>query len=167
MFILDCQGFQYSTSNFLCKEIAIINIENGCVFHQMFEPLIPTDLLNNNFKKQIQWNTNNIHGLSWENALKSNNDNPIKLPFESISMYIKLIVKNDIVYVKGLEKKTWLARIIANNIIDLSELGCMSLDSLRSLNLDSFTHHCKNHLYNHLRCAKQNVCLLRRWFKEH
>ena len=158
MYILDVQGFQYKNNEFICKEIAIINITSGKLFCRQVNMAQPLHWFNNIIIKHIKWTTKNVHGLSWDSV----STNP--LPNECISLFVRNIIKkkNDKVFVKGLQKKMWLSKIVNNEIIDLLDLGCINLKQLK---LDSENFHCKNHQYdNNLNCAKEHVHLLRKWF---
>lgn len=157
MFILDVQGFQYG-QEFLCKEIAIINVENGWYEHRIVK--IPINLHLSfifNFKKQCNWLTTRKHGLLWE---KNENES---LEYAQLSEFIKNTVGSSCIHVKGNQKKKWLKSIITNDVYDLhEEENCPSLGKLK-LYLKSV--HCNQHSYcNDLNCALENVFLLRNWY---
>ena len=86
------------------------------------------------------------------------------LPYQDLKFFLRNVIStNNLVYVKGLQKKEWLAKLINNPIIDLEEIGC-------TYNIDQFilTHkntqqHCNQHIYNNLRCAKKNVLVFKEW----
>ncbi len=164
MFIIDVQGFQYKTSPFICKEIAIINIENQDVHHRMFDCPMPLNLLEHGFQNQVDWTTKNVHGLSWDNNCSADVSN---LSQESLCLYLKVIVQDSIIYVFGIQKKKWLEKFIVNTIVDLNELGCINLNKLKliytKLNKKN-NYHCQKHIFNNLRCARENVFYLKRWF---
>lgn len=157
LFIIDVQGFQSGKSNnFLVKEIAIINVENGSSTHRFV--VMPTCfiLYDSTVQRRFLWNTRNCHGLEWENY--------DSLQYEQLSEFIKNTIKSEeaTVLVKGLEKKRWLEKIIPNNIEDLHDQNCPALEKL-TLFLKS--NHCKQHLYsNNLSCALENVHILRSWY---
>jgi hypothetical protein len=107
MFIVDVQGFQHGTSNFICKEIATINSINGKSDHAMLKLPFDKTLFNHRTEKQWHWLTNNLHGLQWycninyenllsfiENFINNNNNNNNNDNNEDI-----------VVAVKGAQKK--------------------------------------------------------------
>lgn len=66
------------------------------------------------------------------------------------------------IYVKGLDKKRWLERLVNNKIIDLHEEGCPSLTELQSV---FRSNHCFQHTkFNSLSCALENVYYLWYWY---
>jgi hypothetical protein len=69
MFIVDVQGFQYGASNFICKEIAIINTINGKSDHAILKLPFDKTLFNHRTEKQWNWLTNNLHGLQWATGI--------------------------------------------------------------------------------------------------
>nr|CAH7755697.1 unnamed protein product [Callosobruchus chinensis] len=85
MFIIDVQGFNYGSNTFICKEIAIINIKTGVYSSKAYEMVII----------QLPWIGMEHHKDHF---------------YEQLSDFIKNVVKNEIVFVKGVDKKVWLER---------------------------------------------------------
>lgn len=155
MYIIDVQGFQHG-SNFICKEIAIINVENAWFEHRIVKQPINFEVYTTCFQKQCNWLTENIHGLEWDQTGGE------ILEYTHLSEFIRKFVDGNCVYVKGYQKKQWLESIIANDIKDLQEENCPALETFQ-LYLKSF--HCNKHLrHNDLNCALENVFFLRNWF---
>ena len=122
MFILDVQGFQYKGSEFICKEIAIINTENGDIYNVMVKPLHGTEWFNEKIQNRLVWLTDNIHGLDW------NDTGFTHISYEDISSYIINIVKDKTIFVKGHDKKIWLSKFVSNKIEELLSIGCPNLN---------------------------------------
>lgn len=174
MFIIDVQGFQYKNSDFLCREIAIININADKMYHKYVQLPIDLGCLSESFCKHIEWTTRNIHGLLWDDEFSSWGDEDSAsipsnyIPLERIALYIRKIIKpHDKIFVKGYEKKRWLSKLICNEIVDLLELGCDDLASLKASNNVT----CKNHNLHcnrdhNLLCARENVFLLKNWYNK-
>lgn len=101
MFIIDVQGFQYGQRNFICKEIAIINVDNGYLVGHKFITY-PVELKHYNIKVQNRmcWSSKYLHGLEFDGSSGQN-----YLPCENISNFIKENVHEEIIAVKGIEKK--------------------------------------------------------------
>nr|CAI5852438.1 unnamed protein product [Callosobruchus analis] len=137
MFIIDVQGFSCG-STFICKEIAILNVANGTYVHKMYGVIL-----------------RNINGLQWSTCSNE------FLNYEQLSEFTKNTVKDNVVLVKGLEKKKWLERFISNRIIDLHDEGCPNLEKLKTI---FKSYHCNQHFYNDLHCALENVMFLYNWY---
>lgn len=157
MFILDVQGFQFKDSDFVCKEIAILNQATGQLYHHFINLPIPSKWLSEDFRRQVQWTTQNLHGLDW------NSFNFSFLPLENITNFIQEIVQTNTVFVKGLNKKVWLCNLINNNIVDMDSLGCPNFKKLKTV-LFPNSLHCNTHSINNLFCTRENVFLLNNWF---
>nr|CAH7717117.1 unnamed protein product [Callosobruchus chinensis]CAH7732130.1 unnamed protein product [Callosobruchus chinensis]CAH7739362.1 unnamed protein product [Callosobruchus chinensis] len=155
MFIIDVQGFNYGSNTFICKEIAIINIKTGVYRCKLVNIPICFKLLNITVQKHMKWLSYNYHGLEWSSDHKDH------LNYEQLSDFIKNVVKNEIVFVKGVDKKVWLERFVTNQIIDLHNEGCPNLVKLKMIYKSV---HCNQHLFNHLSCALENVTLLHHWY---
>lgn len=156
MFILDVQGFQFG-EDFLCKEIAIIQAENGWYEHRIVKLPSTLKVYAMDFQKQCAFLTENIHGLEWE----KNGEGTID--YTQLSEFITNSIGYKSVYVKGNQKKQWLQSIIKNEVYDLQEEEqCPSFEQLK-LYLRSF--HCNKHSHrNDLNCALENVFFLKNWY---
>ena len=76
-YIVDIQGFQYKDSDFICKEIAIFkhsslsaSASSSEISHRIVQLPIPQTWFNQHdvITKHLEWTTNNVHGLSWNNG---------------------------------------------------------------------------------------------------
>jgi hypothetical protein len=117
MFIVDVQGFQYGTSNFICKEIAIINTINGKSDHAILKLPFDKTLFNRRIEKQWNWLTNNLHRLQWDGNWYYN------INYENLSSFIENFINNNnnediIVAVEGAQKKEWLSTLLNMEVID-------------------------------------------------
>lgn len=157
MIFIDIQGFQYGTNNFLCKEIAVTNLDSGYYSHRFVRMPIDISHYCGNIRAHMNYVTKNIHGIEWVNE--------DDLDYENITDYLNnAIGMSNKIYVKGHEKKEWLERLlVAVNVIDLEQEDCPSFEELKSF-LKS--HHCQLHLNNNnLNCALENVNFLAYWYK--
>nr|CAI5852105.1 unnamed protein product [Callosobruchus analis] len=111
-------------------------------------------MLNITVQKHMKWLSYNYHGLEWSHQKDF-------LYYEQLSDFIKNVVKNEIVFVKGVEKKIWLTRFTTNQIIDLHDEGCPNLTKLKVIYKSV---HCNQHIFRHLNCALENVTLLYNWY---
>jgi hypothetical protein len=165
MFIVDVQGFQYGTSNFICKEIAIINTINGKSDHAMLKLPFDKTLFNHRTEKQWDWLTNNLHGLQWDCDWHCN------INFENLTGFIENFINNNknvtdyddiIVAVKGAQKKEWLSNLLKIEVIDLEEDCYPALKNLKEI---FKSQHCQKHYFNNLYCSLENVHNLYNWCK--
>lgn len=68
-YIVDVQGFQFIDTDFIPKEISVVNAERGAqVCHLLFKPPIPFDYLEETFVNHIQKTSYDIHGLDWDDG---------------------------------------------------------------------------------------------------
>lgn len=156
MYIIDVQGFNYGSDRYMWKEIAIFNMVTETCKHKFLKMPHQLELFNHTVQKHMNWLFRNLHGLEWD----SSGDD--FLSYDELSDFIKSEVKNDVILVKGLEKKRWLETFLGNQIIDLYEIQCPNLDKLK----DVFkSYHCNQHIYNNLNCSMENVYLLFNWYK--
>lgn len=155
MFIIDIQGFQYGSKNFMCKEISILNVESGLVIHKFVNLPVDALQLNPKIRNHMGWLTRNLHGLSMDVHEKN------YLPYEAIADFIKQHVGCEEIAVKGLEKKKWLETFLSNHILDLFDEGCPSLESFKNI---FKSYHCHQHTDNNFSCTMENVYYLYYWY---
>lgn len=157
-YIVDLQGFQIPINEFVVKEIAVMDTNSEYYATHLFEPPCTWNSLPPKYKCTNKWLTRNYHNLIWDSGY---------FPYESLKLVLESMLQNaSCVYVKGLEKKTFLQKILNNkfHIIDVSDVNC---PSLKKLNLDKFLK-CSNHCDMSMKyqCALRNVQLLRSWICE-
>lgn len=153
------QGYDYEHSlKFICKEITLINTENGFCTHKIINLPFDVTLFSFKMRNHIQWLSDYIHGLDWN--LVGADCNFLK--YEDLSSFVKsFITENDDVAVKGPNKKIWLSNLISNEIIDLTDEGCLPFDELKMI---FKSNHCNKHSNNNLNCSLENVNLLYKWY---
>jgi hypothetical protein len=148
MFIVDVQGFQYGTSSFICKEIALIDTITGNVDHAILK--LP-------FDKQWDWLTHNLHGLQWDCDWHCN------INFENLTDFIENFINNNknvndydgiIVAVKGAQKKEWLSNLLKIEVVDLEEDCYPALKNLKEI---FKSQHLQKNYFNNLYCSLENV----------
>lgn len=155
-FFIDVQGFQFGSNTFLCKEVAILNNQNELISHRFVKLPIPIEHYTDHIKRHMSDVTYHIHGLKWEND--------DCLQYEQLSEYIRECIGSTdaTIFVKGLEKKKWLEKIIPNEVTDIYSIGCPSLEILKTF---MKSNHCKKHLCNNnLSCAIENAFYIWYWY---
>ncbi|KMQ87766.1 hypothetical protein RF55_12865 [Lasius niger] len=153
LIFVDLQGFIVN-DKFTMKEIAVLR--NGKeLTHHIFRALMSWDLLTKSEKSRACWLTSKHHQLNWTDG-----DVDYKL--------MRTLVRNavcaeSLVYVKGYEKKKWLAEILENDVaIETIDADYEDIGRLRTLKA-SRAFRCGYHAKN---CALENVCKLYDWWSE-
>ena len=107
-YIVDCQGFTTSLHSFVFKEVVILPVKIGTdptVFH--FKSPHAWNDLSNNFQVSNHWIARNFHGISWESG---------KIPYELLREKMEEALRDaDKIYVKGLEKKRWIEKLLPSH----------------------------------------------------
>lgn len=112
--IVDLQGFY--VSGFVIKEIAILTNEN--LHHWVFLPPYPWNNLHRLDKIQANWVIQHHHKIKWECGWEK---------YEEASTLIQSALQDvEIIYVKGLQKISWLRFFLNKNIkiINVEDLEC-------------------------------------------
>lgn len=151
--IVDVQGFKTETNQFILKEIAILCNNKIQVF--LIKPPVPFHELTELERKQVKWIERN-RKIYWQEGV---------VPYSNYPNLIVNIVREKLVYTKGLEKVLWLKCILENNIvINLEDKDCPSLLSLYDkYNYSQDVYSC---IYHDSICALKNVLCLNKWCLE-
>ncbi|CAH1997221.1 unnamed protein product [Acanthoscelides obtectus] len=128
MIIIDVQGFTCG-SNFICKEIAIMDTATGYWQHKLVNLPAEFTMLNSSTQSHINWTVNNLHGISWDLSPSEESC----LHYEQLTSFIKENVHDEPIFVKGRSKQQWLERLITNHITNLHEIGCPNLRKLKKI----------------------------------
>lgn len=158
MFIIDVQGFNFPKENvFLCREIAIYNVEMEDYVHKFVTLPITKEMLNLNFitfKNQCE-----LDWTSW--------DDQEEIKYEEISKFLYNYVMDESILVKNKDVKTFLEKFLHNNIISLEDeyydANYLSDEEMKKI---FRSHQCSNH-YNcdKATCALENVFNMYFWYK--
>lgn len=156
-FILDFQGFKNENNEFIIKELAIISTDGQIYELQLFLPPCSLHQLSKSVRKQVHWVEKHLHGLYWSSGFKE---------YNKINDIFKQIDIQGNVYVKGLEKQSFIANLLSNfnvKVINLEDLGCPRLSVLKQqTNVNSFKPCNFSHPINN--CAYVNVHILLQWW---
>ncbi|KYN03310.1 hypothetical protein ALC62_05848 [Cyphomyrmex costatus] len=109
---VDLQGFVVD-KKFIIKEVAVLRRRN-VITHYIFSCPIPWNLLTRSDESCASWLNAYHHGLRWEDGM---------VPYSMAKrLIIEAVTEDDeaLIYVKGLEKRQWLADILDcdNAIVD-------------------------------------------------
>lgn len=103
-YILDLQGFRKSNS-FILKEAAYVSVEEkDSPSVLLFQPPCFWSSLTDEDQRVNSWLEANYHGLSWEIG-----DIPY---YHMVDVLQNDLEKASKIYIKGLEKKKWLQKIL-------------------------------------------------------
>ena len=111
MLVVDVQGFKTSANQFTPKELAVYD-GNRCS-HHIFKPPFPWASLQSEFQKQATWLIRNHHCIAWEEGFT---------PQFLFSEILRRETRDaDAVYVKGLEKSTFIRKHINKPVVEIAE----------------------------------------------
>lgn len=157
--IIDFQGFKNEQNEFIIKELSVLHVASGSSQTWIFLPPFSYDAFTLKHKRTILW-VESYHGLSWSEG---------DIVYERCNRLLRTIIEpNSVVFVKGEEKRKFIATKFKCNVINLEELGCPSLRHLYQYN----TQHTGCLHVNHVMkissfyCAKRNIELLFLWYKD-
>lgn len=158
-FIVDVQGFKKPIDEFVLKEFAVIEVKSDKAAQPLtllFQPPCAWSALPAKYKSMNSWLQRNYHGMDWTSG---------DIPYEAAGTIIRSILKHArTIFVKGLEKKRWLARLMeisSESIVDLETLDCPSLRKLQTISpVIGCSHHSNTPKYS---CADANVKSLKNW----
>lgn len=178
--IVDLQGFKDNDNHFIVKEFALFT--KNIQFHDIIQSSTCTfDTLNYSSKRSVEWLKHFHHGLDW-------NDGYITV--DELCKTVEPILKNKLIYVKGLEKIEWLHQLMSYEssskpellIVNAEDLGCnLNFTNRRNKkNMENTKDHvsskqqqqltsvtCSKHRkmnQNKLCCALQNAINLKLWY---
>lgn len=159
-YIVDVQGFKKPIDEFVLKELSIIEVK-GDEYEPLtllLKPPCAWTALPEQYKIMNSWLQRNYHGITWNSGDISD---------QVAAKRIRDILKHArTIFVKGLEKKRWIARFMKRSlstIVDMESLDCPSLQKLPTiLSTIGCPHHANMSKYN---CADANVKSLKMWLK--
>ncbi|KYM98822.1 hypothetical protein ALC62_10452, partial [Cyphomyrmex costatus] len=158
---VDLQGFIVG-KKFIAKEVAMLR-EGTILSHYIFTCPIPWNYLTKSEKYCASWLGAYHHGLQWEDGM---------IPYSMTKRLITMAVigaewngdNKAIVYVKGREKRQWLADILDSDdlTIETLDVDYEDIESLNNLDVTN-TMRCVKHAKN---CALQNVFKIYNWWSQ-
>lgn len=153
---VDVQGFKTDLNDFIIKEIAIKS--GSQLITLLFKPPFYRFELTDTEKKQVSWIERN-RKIFWDEGF---------IPHCYHKNIIRELLKNKNIYVKGLEKVTWIKKILEDSIDDnlcifnLEDIGCPSLSSLyENYKSGLDVYQC---IYHSTHCALKNVSCMQKWY---
>lgn len=153
-YIVDFQGFRRPINTLTIKELAIVSLNeiDAVPTVYLFEAPYDWNSLPKNFKSENSWVINNYHGIPWNGG---------DIPYADLQEVIRCLLHGaDKIYVKGLEKKEILGRIVPH-VYNLEDLGCPSLSTMQMKYDKCCSHHTQ---CNFPICAANNIIYLKNWY---
>lgn len=149
--ILDFQSFVDNEGNYIIKELSAMDVLHFASRHWIFKPPVQT-VTNDKYVRTNKWLTKHYHGLKWNDG-----EVPYENLFTLLSDHTRMY---KYVFVKGLQKKRFLAKhIIHNNIINLEDFDCPKPDALPFVQGTA----CLRHLNSRTQCTSHRVHAFRDW----
>ncbi|XP_052131076.1 uncharacterized protein LOC127751478 [Frankliniella occidentalis] len=151
----DMQMLREASGQYVIKEFSIYDPYFNKSYTEIFAPPYPADWLPPKQRKQNDYITKRIHGITWEQGT---------LPYSECHDYIKMVtsIYADL-YVEGDEKRAILQNIVSHaRITDIGVLGCPRLDTLPKLPFSDLN---SKSMHSSLSCAEQNAQRIGVWFE--
>lgn len=159
--IVDVQGFTIYDNRFVLKEIAVVLSEEEFHCFHIKAPFEFKDLYKDD-QSQSNWLKLNHHNLSWDYGSDS---------FKNIQRYLKPLLKNKKVYVKGTEKQKWIEEFLKQRVFNIEDIPkCDEINLSMLYNMYPRTCQCQYHFNNNnnnntrkqrqIRCALKSALLL-------
>ncbi|KYN14911.1 hypothetical protein ALC57_12874 [Trachymyrmex cornetzi] len=158
---VDLQGFIVG-KKFIVKEVAVLR-KGAILSHYIFTCPMPWSFLTKSEKYCASWLSAYHHGLQWEDGMI-----PYIMVKRLITMAVIGVEENDdnkaLVYVKGREKREWLADVLDSDNLTIETLDAdyKDIDTLHNLGVTNTMRYGK-HIKN---CALQNVFKIDNWWSQ-
>lgn len=134
--VIDIQGFKTSDKTFTVKEFAAYNGKQW--MHYIFKQPFSYDLLPEHLKRQARYLMDHHHCIRWETGFT---------PAHTFKDIIVDITSHyDTIYVKGEEKRKFIADLVSRNVMELEEPKIILEEPI-----------CFNHSKTPCICALNNV----------
>src|SRR6266576_1854459 len=151
-YVVDIQGFNNLKNEFIMKEISIISIQTGVLFHILVKPSVNFNDLCPLLQSRVNYITKHIHRLCWNGG---------DLTEEQAIKFLHTFTNQaTVVYMKGNEYVAFLKKILANKVpvVDLN-IFKMNKEEFKEIVVP-----CPYQHYNpSLNCAIQKAVAYHRW----
>lgn len=141
--VIDFEGFLLRPGCFVIKELAFQGLDDGFFGHWIFLPPIPWESLNSRQKATFTWLTKNLHKIPWNSG---------EIPYVQFQKILFSLTRTySEIFVKGLEKKVFLEKLMGCVIHNLEDVSCPKVDDLPLQNITCFFH---AHQFEHCALVK-------------
>lgn len=150
--VLDFQGFRSCSGSFIVKELTIVDTAHGTAWHWIFRSPANDPARN---KRSNLWVTKNIHGIDWNYG---------EIDYDSLLHVVSNITNSyDIIFCKGMEKATFIEKLIKHAVYDLHDFDCPSLKCLEEDTISCHYHLGKPSYV----CSLNQAHRLAAWVRKH
>jgi len=156
-YIIDVHGFKISAHEFIMREFCIIACDASLLFHCLVK--LPCDIteVGVGYQKQVQWLTQNFHGLHWDITNGYSVSHLRRIIFQLCS-------SKPTFFCKGLEKVQWIKKLFHLEIVN--HISEKEYPALKTLNLNTGISKCTYHDPVEVNaCALRNCFQLQHWMK--
>lgn len=156
-FVIDFQAFKSLKNEFILKELSIVSVQTNHMIHCLIKPKTPFSTLPKKLQHSINYLTQNIHGIYWEDGYMDEKD-AIRLMKDTVKDAVAI-------YCKGSERVNWLKKTLGMFVIDLDLLSSPKSnkyypDQFQLFLKCSYISHRRN---NRHKCALQSALKYREW----
>lgn len=152
-YIVDFHAFKEPINNYVIKDMAILNINDGLLKHYTFKPPFEWDMLPIKYKVENKWLENHCIHKNWVTG---------DVEYTELKNVLNELSKAKKIYVKGDQKSAWLKNYM-NNICNLEGNNTLALRELRKIG----TFKCNLHYYyekkKDVNCVECNVKAIYLW----
>ena len=156
--VVDYEGFQLGKSVTI-KELAICSVDSTSSHHFFFLPPFPLKKIDPQHRSSVKYCEKKIHHIRWNSG---------HIPYSNLVPILKSHVKsNDIIYVKGENKRQVLSQLLPGFVIINIEIqGCPKVDEIK--HKSEFKGQCILPQHQEtLHCALLKSRIFPSWIKSH
>lgn len=110
--VIEFQGFRNNRSDFIIKELSIVDVSTGVVNYFVFKPPFAFRCLNRKASKTNDWLSLNFHHISWNEGFTS-----YKELHNIMQHYCQ---QYDVIYTTGLEKSQFIKRYASERVRNIT-----------------------------------------------
>src|SRR6266576_3506563 len=130
-YVIDIQGFKTLFNEFVMKEVCIVGVHSGKVYHIFVKSPVCYENLCKKLKSRVNYITKYIHGIHWNSGSVDEN---------TVAEILQKIVKNAIrIYIKGSERVKFINNLF-NNTIQVIDLDTFNFNSNYKIKLANFSY---------------------------
>lgn len=149
--VVEFQGFLDGNNGYIIKELVVMCVETGVSQQWLFRPPSSSIHYNVQHSRPTRWLSKYYHGLAW------NSGETAYFRLEHILLVNTYFY--DTIYTKGLEKCSFLSKLMRRCVMNLEDIDCPSVKTLPYP--EDIT--CKHHKDKSFSCALFNAAKLVQW----
>lgn len=156
--VVDVQFLKDARDEYSPKEIAIASVAGEYFAHWVIAPENDLTTLSEEARKKNAWLATHHHGIDYFEG---------ESRLEQVSMTLRNLCKKfEKIYVRGNQKRDFLRKIVARDIVNLEEdASCPTLDSLPINDTRCLLHGYLLKDGKNFKCALNNACRIKDWLR--